>query len=372
MSSIILLYAFRVVGGYVIGMTILASTLAAYQESKIWKTPKKNTTNSNHVTTTTKTTATTSEQENEQLHVVIPLSFIGYCKAFLFNATWMIGCFIGSTIILLKYWISFGHVDLAYECHQYVEHPLSLMLMRCFIGTVQVNGMENLPPDDQASPAPVYIANHASQLDISSVYFMKRRFKWIAKLSVLYVPGVGQLMYLAQHVLIKRTGKNKESIHQLYEMSNDAVQHGIPMFLFPQGTRVIQKQLPFKNGAFIIAQTNHSVIVPITIQIPISPPSSSSSSSSGSSESNPKNTPIIYQNPWNTLYPFSYWIGLETKPIIHITIHKPIQVTGQEDMNALKEQCMNTIYSVLPPFHHNGDACLPKPTTTMNASKKTE
>lgn len=342
-TMIIIKYTLRIVIGYFIVMISLASIIAAYQESKIWKNKKPE----------------TQSSTNDRQHIVQPLSLIGFCKVVIFNATWMIGCFIGSTIILIKYYISFGNIDLAYECHIYVEHPVSMMLMEWFIGTVHIDGIENLPPNNASIPAPVYIANHASQLDISSVYYLSRRFKWIAKQSVLYLPGVGQVMYFAKHILIKRSGKNKESVNQLFIMSNDAIQHGIPMFLFPQGTRVIQKQLPFKNGAFIMAQTNKSIIIPITIQIPISPLIESNN--------NTNNEPIIYANPWNILYPFTYWLGMQVKPIIRITIHKPIQVTGQEDMNILKEQCMKIIYSVLPPFHHNDND---NETTRIDESKK--
>lgn len=351
---IIIKYTLRIVIGYFIVMISLASIIAAYQESKIWKTKKQS---------ETTPSSTNDKESTTRQHIVQPLSFIGFCKVVIFNATWMIGCFIGSTIMLIKYYITFGNTDLAYECHINVEHPVSMILMEWFIGTVHIDGMENLPPNNASIPAPVYIANHASQLDISSVYYLSRRFKWIAKQSVLYLPGVGQVMYFAKHILIKRSGKNKESINQLFIMSNDAIHHGIPMFLFPQGTRVIQKQLPFKNGAFIMAQTNKSMIIPITIQIPISP---STIESNDNNTNNTNNEPIIYANPWNILYPFTYWLGMQPKPVIRITIHKPIQVTGQEDMNILKEQCMKIIYSVLPPFHHNGN----DETTTIDESKK--
>ena len=69
---------------------------------------------------------------------------------------------------------------------------------------------------------------------MGAVYFIRRRFKWIAKQSVLYIPGVGGTMYLGDHVLINRVkGKNKSSVSNLFEKSDAAIQAGIPMFLFP-------------------------------------------------------------------------------------------------------------------------------------------
>lgn len=107
----------------------------------------------------------------------------------------------------------------------------------------EIRGIENLPPNDGSVPAPVYVANHASQIDLCAVYFLDRRFKWISKDSVRYLPGVGLIMSLSQHVFIKRTGKNKKSVANLYQQSQSAVQSGQPMFFFPQGELSVVKQI---------------------------------------------------------------------------------------------------------------------------------
>jgi 1-acyl-sn-glycerol-3-phosphate acyltransferase len=61
---------------------------------------------------------------------------------------------------------------------------------------------------------------------------------------------VGQVMYLSKHIMInRRTGKNK-TVPAICLRNPTAVQSGIPMFFFPQGTRRIAKKLPFKDGAF--------------------------------------------------------------------------------------------------------------------------
>lgn len=127
-------------------------------------------------------------------------------------------------------------------------------------------------------------------------------------------------MLLGGHVLIDRVkGKNKKSVSTLFDKSNAAVQSGIPMFIFPQGTRQIAKRLPFKDGAFIIAQNNKSPLIPISIDIPL--------------------------NAWNTWFP----LLRNEVPEVKITIHKPIEVTGKEDREDLKKRCFDQIYSCLPP-----------------------
>jgi 1-acyl-sn-glycerol-3-phosphate acyltransferase len=76
--------------------------------------------------------------------------------------------------------------------------------------------------------------------------------------------------------------------------------------------------LDFKDGAFVVAQSNRSSIVPLSLDIP--------------------------KNIWNHWYPLS-----RDTPVVTLTIHKPIPVTGEEDRDSLKKQCMDQIYSVLPP-----------------------
>lgn len=248
------------------------------------------------------------------------LSLFGRLKVFLFNLAWFSICLLGSILVLAKWVLTFGSSDIALESNRWVEHYAAVIIIRCFVGKVNVTGLENLP-DPDIKPAPVYISNHASQMDAASVYFIERRFLWIAKSSVLFLPGVGTVMYLGRHILIQRSGRNKKSVSNLYDKSNEAIQSGIPVFFFPQGTRWQAERLPFKEGAFIVAQTNQSSIVPISLEMP--------------------------ETGWNSWYPFSLlW---NECPQVRLTIHKPIQVTGKEDREALKKQCMDKIYSVLSP-----------------------
>jgi lysophosphatidate acyltransferase len=261
------------------------------------------------------------------------LSLFGVIKVYIFNIIWITLCSIGCLLVWIKHLLLLGNSDCVYECNCYVERYAAFWCTS-MLGRVTILGIEHLPPDHDQDhhpllPAPVYIANHASQIDLGVVYFIQRQFKWIAKQSVLYIPGVGATMYTGDHVLINRVkGHNKNSVSNLFEKSNHAVQKGIPMFLFPQGTRVMSKRLPFKDGAFIIAQTNQSTIIPISIDIPM--------------------------NVWETWYPLSQRVV----PEIKLTIHPPIQTTGDEDREALKKQCFDVIYSCLPPIWENQDAPL--------------
>jgi lysophosphatidate acyltransferase len=269
------------------------------------------------------------------------LSYIGFVKVFLFNVCWMIGCLLGVVYVLLKHIVSFGTSDISVDSNRIVEDKVAKFCVQTFVGHVTVVGKEHLPPLG-IIPAPVYIANHASQIDLGVVYHLNRRFKWISKLAVLYIPGVGLVMYLSKHVFIDRQkGKNTKSISNLIEQSNSAIQNGLPMFFFPQGTRRIVERLPAKDGAFIVAQTNHSTLIPISIDIPT--------------------------NAWNSCYPINQFFRSHAIiPTITITIHPSIPsftgighgstatsntTTEKANRELLKKTCMEQIYTVLPDYN---------------------
>lgn len=295
----------------------MAST---YQESKIWKSTPE------------------------------PLNFFGLFKVYLYNVLWMFLSLVGS-IALIPMWLQRG-LGSSVEVEAFVvfEKWVGMTINALFLGTVKVINPQNIPPialkqdKNDTTPAPVFIANHCSQMDCAAVYVPIRRFKWIAKQSVKYLPGVGQIMALSGHVFIQRTGKNKDSISNLYSKSNDAIRAGIPMMFFPQGTRKMTTKLPFKDGAFRIAADNGTCIVPMSIDIPL--------------------------NIWNTGYPF---IKDKIKNVITITVHDPISVkkgANKEEIQQIKEKCESIIYSVLPPLYNGQYSTTAKTDKTSSSQTK--
>lgn len=220
-----------------------------------------------------------------------PLSIWGLVKVFIFNILWMLIIGIGA-LSLVPMWISRGMgSSVSLEQNAVMEKLTAMALQKALVGNVKVVNQDKIPnialfnPNNGANvkPAPIFIANHCSQLDLAVIYFVVRRFKWIAKQSVKYLPGVGLGMTLGGHVFIKRTGKNSKSVSNLYEQSNATIQSGIPMVIFPQGTRRVTKKLPFKDGAFKIAIDNEAPLIPISINVPV--------------------------NMWNSMYPLNLLWG---------------------------------------------------------------
>lgn len=279
-----------------------------------------------------------------------PLTLLGITKVYLYNVIWMGLCLIAS-LALLPMWIQRGCGNsVSLEANAVMEKIIAQIVQTMIVGPVEIVNPHNIPavhlyPSVSASasasasndtdgthgPAPVFIANHCSQIDCGCVYYVVRRFKWIAKKSVKIIPGAGNIMMLGAHIFIQRTGKNRGSVSNLYEQSNEAIQSGIPMLLFPQGTRRMSTKLPFKDGAFKIAIENEALICPITINVP--------------------------PGAWNTLYPLNIlWGGHtgsgENSNKIIMTIHAPIVVTKDMEIQALREKCQEIIYSALPPLYH--------------------
>lgn len=296
MADLVALVSNRLVAAVGLVFTLSAvgaAAVAVQQEAKLWK-PKE----------------------------LPSLSVLGAIKVFLLNMVWITFCFLGSILIVLLSVLSCGAID-RNALAATVEKFTANCIVRWFVGRVQVVGTEHLPRE-KCIPAPIYVANHASQIDVAVVYRIERHFLWVAKESVLYVPGVGWLMFLANHILVNRSPSSKDGQSNFYPKADAAVQSGLPVFIFAQGTRWIVDRLPPKRGAFVVAQTAKSMIVPISVNIPM--------------------------DAWNSWHPISCLWGA-APPVIVITIHPPIPVTGSEDRTALEQQCMDQIYSVLPKIY---------------------
>jgi 1-acyl-sn-glycerol-3-phosphate acyltransferase len=112
----------------------------------------------------------------------------------------------------------------------------------------------------------IFIANHASQIDIAIVVrVIQRGLFFIAKKELKKVPLLGQYIQVMGMVFIDR--KNKESAIASMDQAASMIQGGKNIVAFPEGTRSKDETLlPFKKGSFVIAQRANIPLIPIAIQ----------------------------------------------------------------------------------------------------------
>ena len=112
----------------------------------------------------------------------------------------------------------------------------------------------------------VYVCNHESFLDIPLIYQLPIRMKWVVKHSMTYIPIMGWMVRLTGHLTINR--KKKSALKKLNNLIQP-LKSGIPVMLFPEGTRSLDGRLqPFKNGAFLLAMEHAFPIQPLVLEGP--------------------------------------------------------------------------------------------------------
>jgi 1-acyl-sn-glycerol-3-phosphate acyltransferase len=126
--------------------------------------------------------------------------------------------------------------------------------------SLRVVGREKLP---WRGPA-VIVANHASLIDILTLFALYRPFKWVSKASVFRVPCIGWNMKLNDYVGLVRG--NKESIVKMMDECRTHLRRGSPVLIFPEGTRTKTGELQaFKDGAFRLATEMKCPVIPVAV-----------------------------------------------------------------------------------------------------------
>ena len=132
----------------------------------------------------------------------------------------------------------------------------------CFGARVHIEGRENVPENDQNI---CIISNHQSMIDIPLLFNAKFWCGVIGKVELRKVPVLNALMYEFNCVFINRKSL-KESLKAISKGSEN-IKKGIPMAIFPEGTRSKDYQIAeFKAGAFKMATKARATIIPVALQ----------------------------------------------------------------------------------------------------------
>jgi 1-acyl-sn-glycerol-3-phosphate acyltransferase len=126
---------------------------------------------------------------------------------------------------------------------------------------IKVRGLEHVPQHQAA----VFIANHASYLDIPAIWgYVPVQFRIMAKRSLFYVPFMGWFLWRAGHIPVDR--ENSRAALANINRAVDKLKAGCSLVVFPEGHRSPDGILQdFKTGGFKLAQKAGVPVVPVTI-----------------------------------------------------------------------------------------------------------
>lgn len=158
---------------------------------------------------------------------------------------WIMAAPFGVGSILVHRWLSFQ----------------GMVLIRISpLWKLQVTGRGNYIPGENY----VMISNHQSLLDIPVVQCLRFDYRWVSKVENFRVPVLGQSMHLAAYISLKRG--DKESVKKMMKKSEEVLEKGESVFIFPEGTRSPDSEIKkFKSGAFRLALETNTPILPVLI-----------------------------------------------------------------------------------------------------------
>ncbi len=112
--------------------------------------------------------------------------------------------------------------------------------------------------------AAVLVANHLSLVDILVLSGLYRPFRWVSKSSIFRVPFIGWNMTLNGYVPVTRGAT--DSVRRMLHRCRGLLARGIPILLFPEGTRSADGALQhFKEGAFRLAMDAGVPVIPVAL-----------------------------------------------------------------------------------------------------------
>lgn len=127
---------------------------------------------------------------------------------------------------------------------------------------VRVQGLENVQPGVHY----IFLSNHVSNLDPPVLLpAIPGRTSVFLKKELMNIPLLGTAMRMGKYVPVSR-GNSREDAQRSVEAATDALNSGLHITVFPEGTRSIDgKLLPFKKGAFFLAEATGAPVIPIVI-----------------------------------------------------------------------------------------------------------
>jgi len=121
--------------------------------------------------------------------------------------------------------------------------------------------LHNLP---RAGTGAVLASNHQSMFDMPILACLPADYKWVSKAQLRAIPFLGWGMQAMGTFFVTRTRSAQDA--DVLKGAAEGLRRGKQILIFPEGTRSRDGALqPLKKGAFRLAQTSGTPLVPIAI-----------------------------------------------------------------------------------------------------------
>ncbi len=170
-------------------------------------------------------------------------------------------CFIPFTFVMAAIALFCTMFDSSGKAYHRIACLWSRIGLKMAGVTVEVSGQEFVPHDKPV----IFMSNHQSNFDILALYqAIPKRFSWIAKEELFTYPIFGHSMRRAGYIPLDRSD-GRRSLRSMVAAAA-RIREGNSVIIFPEGTRSPDARLiPFKKGAFLLAERALVPIVPVTI-----------------------------------------------------------------------------------------------------------
>jgi 1-acyl-sn-glycerol-3-phosphate acyltransferase len=176
--------------------------------------------------------------------------------------------------------------------------------------------VEGPAPADIASRAYVVVSNHESTADPFLLSFVPWDMRWVAKEELFRLPLIGWMLRAGGDIPLRRG--DRESVEAMLRACRETLAGGMPVMLFPEGTRSgTGELLPFRDGAFELAISAGVPVLPIAL--------------TGTRACRPKG---------------SWWFG-EARAVARVLEPVPTEGMALADLPALRERVRDRISAEL-------------------------
>jgi 1-acyl-sn-glycerol-3-phosphate acyltransferase len=147
----------------------------------------------------------------------------------------------------------------------YIAHYVSCFSCFMFVyfnpfWRVRIEGRHKLP----SRSAAILVSNHQSMADIAVLGGLYKPFKWVAKDSLFRIPLLGWTLSVNRYIRLLRG--DMRSIIQMMRECTEWLTRGVPVMIFPEGTRSEDGNLrEFNLGAFKLATRTGHRLFPIVL-----------------------------------------------------------------------------------------------------------